>query len=314
MPSTRGRHKRLRVRVFSRYGPNAIKVDAYVRALSDLTSEEFSRIDHDGVDIARLQSLAEKVGKFEDERLEERQNALHDANEAVKGKGSELQVGLAALFAMLLVMDDFLNRDEKSFLSLYLVNPLVPLHVLYEGYQKEDLAIEAFCEQLSLVDGQNVHMKKRLDDRGRAGAGLPDFVIERGGVDYTVEHTSLNSYQGQVHYEVLWKKFFEPLNIKHKIEDAYPGKLIRIAIPINAFRSEGQAGQFDFDKFIEDLIEAVGKTPESHNGSKEVAYIFQNTPFTVYISKEEKFTQRVLLLELCRPTQRSLRATCRTRL
>jgi len=270
--------------MFDRYGPNAIKVDAYVRALRDLTPEQFTEILRGNVDVERLKTLANHVDTLTTQRSKERQNALNDAEEAVSNKGTEKQTRSAALVAPLLVMDDFLNIEEKNFLALSLVNPLVPLRVLYEKYQKEDLAIEIFCEQLSLIDEQNVHVKQRLDDRGRGPAGLPDFVVERNGLGYTLEHTSLNSYQGQVHYEFMWEKFITPIKIKEKVEAAYPGKLIRVAIPINAFGSAAQAKQFDFDDFMEHLIKAVGETPESHNATKEVTYEFPNTPFPVYIS------------------------------
>lgn len=270
--------------IFDRYGPNAIKVDAYIRALRDLTREQFAQIHFRNDVVDGLNTLAKHIATLTNQRSKDRENALNDAGEAVKDKGTKTQTSFAGLVAPLLVMDDFLNREEKNFLALSLVNPLVPLRVLYEKYQKEDLAIEVFCEQLSLIDGQNVHVKRRLDDRGRKGAGLPDFVVERNGLAYTLEHTSLNSYRGQVHYEVMWEKFVTPLSIKEKVEAAYPGKLIRIAIPINPFASETQAKQFDFDDFMEHLINAVGETPESHNAAKEVAYEFPNTPFAVYIS------------------------------
>lgn len=181
-------------------------------------------------------------------------------------------------------MEDRLNREERTFLSLFIIDTIVPLRLLYVDYEKEDSAIEDFCKQLSRVDGQNVYLKNRPDERGQGGQGLPDFIVHRGGQDMTVEHTLVNSYKNQVFYERLFSQYFDALGIERRIQEVYPDKWINVSIPVDAFKKQFEAEKFDFEKFIQNLLEAVGKTPESYNASKTVKYEFADTPFPVYIS------------------------------
>jgi hypothetical protein len=94
----------------------------------------------------------------------------------------------------------------------------------------------------------------------------------------------VNSYKNQVFYERLFSQYFDSLNIEQRVQEAYPDKWVNVSIPVDAFKKQSEADKFDFEKFMQNLIEAVGKTPESYNASKTVKYEFSNTPFPVYIS------------------------------
>lgn len=274
------------VAMFDRYGPNALKVDAFLRALRPLKDWDLVAVanaNYTNGNRSELIRFIRDVCALTEQRPTQCAYARCDAESALLGSASEAKA-VAALLAGALVLEGFLSRDQRSFFSLFLMNPIVPLRMLYEAYKKEDFAIEAFCEQLSVVDGQNVYVEKCLDLRGQTGECRPDFIVRRKGSPYTVEHTSLNSYKDRELYEHLWEVFFEPLNIKEKIEEAYPTKWINIFIPIDAFRSKKLASNFDFDGFIQDLIEAVGQTPESYNAFKQVEHHLLNTPFPVYVS------------------------------
>lgn len=177
---------------------------------------------------------------------------------------------------------DSIGKKEPSY--LYFWSTFVPLNVLYEDFKKEDRAVEDFCEQLSLIDGQIASVKSRPDERGQTGVGLPDFIINRAGGDFTVEHTSLDTYPNQVFFEKLWAKYFRPLKIEEKIKQTYPKDFIHIYIPVDVFRRESDPKKFDFDKFVRDLVDAVGKTPKGkYQRSKKT----HNIPFPVDISNDD---------------------------
>lgn len=270
--------------MFDQYGPNSLKVEAFIRALKNVPAEEFSLAGPRTMDWERLDSLMKRVTALEGERLEERARAYHNAKEAVMGKGSEAQAKVVATVAATLVIEDLLTREERTFLSLFLVHPFVPLRLLYEDFKKEDKAVEDFCEQLSLIDGQVAYVKSRPDERGQKGAGLPDFIISRAGRDFTVEHTSVDTYPGQVHFEKLWAKYFKPLNIEERVKQAFPKSFVHISIPIDAFKNEREARNFDFEKFVQDLIEVIEKTPKGRNGSERRTY---DLPFPVQVSNDD---------------------------
>ena len=270
--------------MFDQYGPNSLKVSAFIKALRNLPADGFALLGPRTIDSERLDSLLKRIGALESERLNERANAYRDAIDAVKDKGSENQRKLAASLAAMLVLEDRLKRDEKVFLSLFLVNTIVPGRILYADYKKEDRAVEDFCAQLWLIDEQEAYVKSRPDERGQGGPGLPDFIISRAGKDFTVEHTSVDTYPNQVFFEKLWAKYFKPLKIEERIKQAYPKSFIHISIPINVFQRESEARKFDFEKFVQDLIEAVAKTPKGRNGSKRKRY---NLAFPVDISNDE---------------------------
>jgi hypothetical protein len=270
--------------MFDQYGPNSLKVNAFIKALRNLADDVFALLGPRTIDSERLGSLLKRIDALESERLDERVNAYRDALDAVKDKGSEIQRKFAAGLATMLVLEDRLKRDEKVFLSLFLVYTIVPGRLLYADYKKEDRAVEDFCEQLWLIDGQEVYVKSRPDERGQGGAGLPDFIISRAGKDFTVEHTSVDTYPNQVFFEKLWAKYFKPLKIEEKIKQAYPKGFIHISIPINVFKRESEARKFDFEKFVQDLIDAVAKTPKGRYGKKRKRY---NLPFPVDISNDE---------------------------
>lgn len=270
--------------MFDQYGPNSLKVEAFIRALKNVSAEEFSLAGPRTMDWDRLDSLLKRVEALEGERLEERARAYHNAKEAVRGKGSEIQGKVVATVAATLVVEDLLTKEERTFLSLVLVHPFVPLKLLYEDFKKEDLAVEDFCEQLSLIDGQVAYVKSRPDERGQAGAGQPDFIISRAGRDFTVEHTSVDTYPNQVFFEKLWAKYFKPLNIEERVKQAFPKSFIHISIPIDAFKSEREARNFDFEKFVRDLIEAIKSTPKGRNGSERRTF---DLPFPVQVSNDD---------------------------
>jgi hypothetical protein len=270
--------------MFTRYGPNSLKVNAFIRELEGLTAEQFSTVGHFDLDLNRLKSLIERIEALGGELSGERGNAFNDALKAAGDKGATDQRKFVAALASILVVEDRLNREERTFLSLFIIDTIVPLRLLYVDHTKEDLAIEDFCKQLSRIDGENVYLKSRPDERGQSGQGLPDFIVHRAGQDLTVEHTLLVTYKNQVFYERLFSQYFDALNIEQRIREAYPDKWINISIPVDAFQKRSEAEKFDFDKFIQNLIEAVGQTPESYNASKTVKYEFPDTPFPVYIS------------------------------
>lgn len=275
--------------MFDRYGPNSLKVGAYIKALQSMSRQEFATVDCLNLDNAQPKLFFERLKALKDVRRVERNNAFDDAIDAAQGKGSENQRTLVGGLASILVIEDFLNQSDQVFIDLFIIHPKIPLKMLYEHYQKEDEAIEEFCRRLTRMDGQTVYVKERLDHRGQSGQGLPDFVVHRNAEDFTVEHTLVNIYQKQVFYEYIFEKFFEPRKIEEQIKQAYPEQWITISIPINSFESEREASQFDFHKFTQNLIKAVGKTPLGGYGNKRIAFQFAKTPFQVEISNDEGF-------------------------
>jgi len=271
--------------MFERYGPNSLQVTEYIKALSEMSSSEFANVDRLNLDSNKLFALFQKTLTFKADRASETDNARGDAMRAVLEKGSENQIIFVALVASMLVSEDRLTREEQVFLHLWVIDPKVPLRRLYRNHSKEDWAIQKFCEHLSRIDDHNVYVRSRPDARGRTGAGLPDCILNRLGEDYTIEHTFINSYPKQVFYEKLFAKYIQPLGLEDKIKAAYPKKLVHVHIPIDAFKRESDARSFDFDGLIQNLIDAVGRTPETQNVGRTTEFQFPNTPFAVHINK-----------------------------
>lgn len=273
--------------MFEKYGPNSLKVDAYIRAVAELSVEQLALVGRYNLDLQTLSGFGESLNTLGSERVREKANAYLDVAAALENSTAvEQQKTILSGLAAALVVEDRLSPDERRFLHLYLIAPTVPLKLLYDNYQKEDFAIEHFCEALFKIDGENAYLKTRPDERGQKGAGLPDFIINRAGKDYTVEHTLVNSFAGQAHYEVLFAKYFKPLNLEQKVQEVYPNDLIDIYIPQNAFTSESAAEKFDFDLFVRNVITAVGQTPVGYNGDQPRTYHFPNTPFAVDITND----------------------------
>ncbi|HCX28642.1 MAG TPA: hypothetical protein DHU55_02545, partial [Blastocatellia bacterium] len=61
----------------------------------------------------------------------ERANAYVDSKAALEGKDSEIHREVAGNVAKWLVLEDHLTREEKNFLFLALVDPIVQLKLLY---------------------------------------------------------------------------------------------------------------------------------------------------------------------------------------
>src|SRR5688572_6414667 len=100
--------------MFKRYGPNSLKVSAFIRELEGLGDEKFATVGHINIDIDRLKSLAEKVDSLGGELSEERTNAFRDALKAGGDKGSSDQRKMVAALASILVVEDRLNREERT--------------------------------------------------------------------------------------------------------------------------------------------------------------------------------------------------------
>lgn len=271
--------------MFERYGPNSLQVTEYIRALSEMSSAEFANVDRLNLDTNKLFALFQKILTFKADRSTETDNARRDAMRAVLEKGNENQIIFVALVASMLVSEDRLTREEQVFLHLWVIDPKVPLRRLYRNHSKEDWAIQKFCEHLSRIDNHNVYVRSRPDARGRTGPGLPDCILNRLGEDYTIEHTFINSYQNQVFYETLFAKYIQPLELENKIKTVYPDKLVHVHLPIDAFKRESDARNFDFERLIQNLIDAVGRTPETQNVGRTTEFQFPNTPFAVHINK-----------------------------
>jgi hypothetical protein len=273
--------------MFERYGPNSLQVSEYISALSEMSPAEFANIDRLSLDTNRFIALLQKGLTFKADRASETDNASRDAMRAVLDKGTDNQIIFASLVASLLVFEDRLTRDEQVFLHLWVIDPKVPLRRLYRNHSKEDWAIQKFCEHLSRIDDHTVYVRSRPDARGRTGPGLPDCILNRLGEDYTIEHTFINSYQNQVFYEKLFAKYIQPLELEDKIKAAHPDKLVHVHLPIDAFKRESDARNFDFERLIQNLIDAVGRTPETQNVGRTTEFQFPNTPFAVHINKCE---------------------------
>ncbi len=270
--------------MFVRYGPNALKVGAFIGALEGLSSGEFALRGPWLVDQNRLDALFETLRTLRGERAVERANAYLDSIAALKEKDSEIHREVVANVAALLVLEDRLTLEENNFLSLALVDPIVPLKLLYNRHRKEDHAIEDFCEQCSRIDGQNVYVKSRPDSRGQNGKGLLDFIVSRGGEEPTVEHTFINTYQRQVFYESLWRDYIKPSEVRQRLKQAYPKSRISVYIPEDAFKKESEAKKFNWADFIRRLIEAIERTPRGRYGRKQQTH---NIPFPVVVSNDD---------------------------
>lgn len=275
--------------MFDRYGPNSLQVAAYIKALDEMSSEDFNSIDKLNLDVEQLITVFSKALSYKSDRLLETENASHDAMAAVINKGSNEQIAFVGLIASVLVLEDRLTRDEQVFLHLWVIDPKVPLRRLYADHRKEDFAIEAFCKHLSRLADESVYVKSRPDARGQIGEALPDFILHRGGSEFTIEHTFINSYENQLFYEHLFSKYIKPLDIEETIKQQFPNKLVDIAIPIDAFKRDSQARKFNFDRFLRNLIDAVGRTKETDNIGPSVKFEFSETPFPVFISKCKGF-------------------------
>src|SRR5437868_14011118 len=108
--------------MFDQYGPNSLKVSAFIKAVGNLPADDFALVGPTVMDEERLDGLMRRIQSLESERVDERASAFRDAAEAVRDKGTELQRKLVASLAAILVLEDRLARDEKTFLSLFLVN------------------------------------------------------------------------------------------------------------------------------------------------------------------------------------------------
>lgn len=274
--------------MFDLYGPNSLKVKSYIEALRKLSSEQLGAIDLREYEVNQIKIIIDKVNSLKDQRLVERANAIKNATEVVKNKALEWHRLLVSNIAVWLVLEDLLGTSNKVFIDLYLINQIIQLSELRTDFKKEDWAIEVFYEQLSKIDGEQVFIDSRPDARGNGGAGLPDFIVYRKGVAYTVEHTSINSYEKQDYYNRLWSMYIKPLQIEKKVTSEYPNKWIDIRLPVNAFNSERTAKKYNFDNFLAKLLSYVGETiakaPKTYNLGPSFVYDFKKPDFQVHIS------------------------------
>ncbi len=158
------------------------------------------------------------------------------------------------------------------------------------NYRREDFAIEEFCRLLSEVEEYELCIKCRPDDHGRTGQEKCDAIINRGGKEFTLEHTSLMSYRATAgsknrkEHEILFDKVIRPLGIKETIQSLYPGFCVRICIPLGAFDLK-----FDYTSIFlllkEELKTVVGQVRESYNGGEMAEFNFKGIPFPVWISR-----------------------------
>lgn len=107
--------------MFNKYDPNSLKVDACIKAIKEMSAEAFSLTGPRTMDWERPESLMRTTSQ-ENERLTERAKAYLDVEEAVRDKGSETQTKVVTNVAAMLVIEDRLNREERTFLSLFLVH------------------------------------------------------------------------------------------------------------------------------------------------------------------------------------------------
>src|SRR5439155_25463144 len=73
-------------------------------------------------------------------------------------------------------------------------------------------------------------------DCASQGRGGCDALIDRGGVVYTVEHTSLDSFHGQRHDDAAFGQVIRPLEAA--IRAHRPGWDVTIGLPVRALPTE----------------------------------------------------------------------------
>src|SRR5882724_11638307 len=100
----------------------------------------------------------------------------------------------------------------------------------------EQRTIDDFCALLTLAEQHTVSITATPDcaSHGRGGC---DALIDRGGFVCAVEHTSLDSFQGQRHDDVAFGQVIRPL--EEAIRAHRPSWEVMVAVPVRALPTEG---------------------------------------------------------------------------
>lgn len=100
---------------------------------------------------------------------------------------------------------------------------------------REDFVIDALCRFLSKVSDGPVRVLRNPD---REDGGGCDAIIDRVGRKQAVEHTRLESFQGQRADDAVFNEVVVPLEVGGEIVRAFPDSYIEIVVPVRAVPRE----------------------------------------------------------------------------
>ncbi len=272
----------------NKYGPNTIKVRNYIEALKSISSADLNEMCLTDWAIGEAANAAQKLASVRNSRLTEITLARADAESAMEGRiADQAQIQICTFLAEWFVTEDLVDVNARSFMGLYLINQLVDLKILHNGFRNEDWAIRKFCDGLSKFDDELATIETQPDERGTGGKGLPDFIIRRKGDFYTVEHTSLESFAKQFHYSTLWRSI-DRARLEGELALTFPNNWIKVSVPMEQLVSKRFVEQIKFDGVLEGLKTAIANTPTSFDAGSWKTHELASSQLVVAIAVDDR--------------------------
>ncbi len=292
--------------MFARFGPNARQVEAFLKAIQEATKEEITRIGTVSPNFknSEFREVIDRCKPLWPDRYAACQAAIEDSKQALGNNRTEIQEQFVTTVAAMLTVSDRLSLHD----SLVLTSPIefaLRRFNRYACYNPEDFAIERFCSELSKIEGHEVYVVERPDDRGRNGDGLIDAIISRGGKKFALEHTALYIYEDQKKQDELFDRHVRQLGIAEEVETNYPGYWVRVIFPLEVFDTSKFKFNYGtvFPLLKKSILEEVGKVKASPNCSQFQRFNFVGIPFPVWIARTPFAT--IYWIEQGRPISRA---------
>jgi len=268
------------------FGPNSIKVANYINQLTIVTREGLKSVSLTDWAMGEFGKIASEFTSLGDARADERNRAKAGAESALPNEITQPWRSIFVFLAEWFVVEDLINKNARSFMSLYLIAQLFDGKALHEDYRNEDWAVRGFCDRMSKIDGKLVTIESDLDQRGTAGDGVPDFRIRRQDKTFTLEHTSLPSFDGQYRYQHLGR-MIDRQSMEAVLFEQFPSDWVKVIIPIQQFKSAKFVKQIDTNKAISELILAVRQTAPSYNAQLWSTHRLPKSQLDVHIAVDK---------------------------
>ena len=267
------------------YGPNSLKASNYISLLPTLPVDTIGLSDWVQKEFLKLLNEYASVG---DVRQTERLLAGKNATNALPVSITDSTFRSICIFvAQWIVVEDLFSIRLRSFLSLYIIAQYIEDgKKLTANFRNEDYAIRGFCDHLSEFDGSLTTIESSPDQRGTSGSGIPDFIIRRKNKLFTVEHTSLPSYDLQYQYQQLWKGV-EREKLENALSQRFPDMWVKVAVPMDQLGSKRSVSSLKFDDLLQDIVHAIENTKPSYDGSRYFSHTLTHSDLQVGIAVDE---------------------------
>lgn len=151
------------------------------------------------------------------------------------------------------------------------------------GADREDRAIDAWCAVVARVEQRVVTVFERPDREAPSQGGC-DAIVDRGGVRYAVEHTSLDSYERRREDDDRYRKVIQP--VAEAIESEFNDSWVEMEVPAHAIPT-GQNWHALRDTLTGRCRAALAGMPiADYHDLSRTRFDWLDIPFPVWISRQ----------------------------